>query len=233
MYHFHKNLKRRNIAGYSIIELLIVIAIIGILVTLMYGVLARGKREARDAVRIDSLNTFQAGLNAYFSLHGYYPCGDSNITSSWAGPIYNTDVKGNASVGGTVDSAGSCAGGSGSTTHGFLNGNANGGTASAARCPRGTVGGLVSEGLLSNNCPKDPVNNTVDGKNMGYLYMVDPDQSGYLLATYLEENSELMQNDGGVCSGVYEVNVGLPTGYAVPWATGLGRPGGVSMNGCP
>ncbi len=212
-------LRKRHIAGYSIIELLIVIAIIGILVTLMYSVLARGKREARDAVRIDTMNTFKAGLDAYYSLHGMYPCGDSSIPVAQE-TQYNL-------VGGTADSPGSCPvfppghPELETTQNGFLNGigyTSSGAPRNVPNCTGAAATktvGLYGDGLFQTRCVKDPLEGTA---GYTYLYVADSSRQNYILATHLEEYSDLMVNDGGTCDGAYEI--GSLAGTVIPWWIG-------------
>lgn len=210
--------KQKECHGFTLIELLVVISIISILAAVVTTSLNSIRSKGRDAKRLMELRSFQTGLALYYDKYKVYPCGDSNVDNAWAGPIFFAE--------GTADSASSCSG-SGPNDSGFLNGK---GTELVSNCTGQYQNiGLFTERILPNICPKDPVNALVDGKKMGYSYLVNKSRTGYLLATYLESNNKLMAEDGGVCSGVYEVNIGLPEGYAVPWSLGLGRP----ANGCP
>jgi len=65
-----KNLKSK---GFTIIELLIVIFIIGILATVIYVSLTYMRQKARDAERISDINKIASVLESYYADNGNYP----------------------------------------------------------------------------------------------------------------------------------------------------------------
>ncbi|MFH0890923.1 MAG: type II secretion system protein [Candidatus Liptonbacteria bacterium] len=74
--------------GFTLIEILIVVAIIGILVgTILVG-LAPVQKGGRDARRLSDLRQAQNALELYFNRCGYYPgsvnCGGSAAAADWA-----------------------------------------------------------------------------------------------------------------------------------------------------
>lgn len=75
--------------AFTLIELLIVIAIIGLLSSIVLASLAQARMKARDAKRIADLNQIRVALELYYNDYGYYPqsaCGwDCN------GYYYSTD----------------------------------------------------------------------------------------------------------------------------------------------
>ena len=82
-----KNLRQRRIClwqkkskvqrqGFTLIEILIVVAIIGILASVVLVGLGPLQRQGRDARRISDLKQIQTGLELYFNKVGNYPAGD-------------------------------------------------------------------------------------------------------------------------------------------------------------
>ncbi len=187
--------------GFSLTELLVVVAIIILLVTIVLGALGGNRAKARDAKRLDDMRTFQAALEFYYNKYRSYPCGDSddNIVHYVAAPPGGL---------GTVDGTASCGAG-GPTDHGFLNGNGGG---IATRCaPTAKLAttqnvGLFTESLLPSACIQDPKQTPAGSNpNYSYIYQVSADRQSYLLSTYLESNKAAMIDDGGLCADAYEV----------------------------
>ncbi len=76
------SLKKRN-QGFTIVELLIVIVVIGILALLVITTYSGIQAKARNSKRQSDLKSIQTQLEAFFSQNGYYPSlGDLN-SSSW------------------------------------------------------------------------------------------------------------------------------------------------------
>lgn len=63
----------RNSKGFTLVELLIVIAIIGILATLLLLQLGVGRQKARDARRIVDVNQLRTAVELYFDDNAAYP----------------------------------------------------------------------------------------------------------------------------------------------------------------
>lgn len=59
--------------GFTLMELLIVIAIIGILAAAVLASLDAGKEKSQDSRRVAELKEIQKALNLYFVDHGHYP----------------------------------------------------------------------------------------------------------------------------------------------------------------
>jgi len=59
--------------AFTLIELLIVIAIIVILVGLGTASIRKARIRARDAQRKSDLRTIQSALEVYYNAHGHYP----------------------------------------------------------------------------------------------------------------------------------------------------------------
>lgn len=66
------SLKKRN-QGFTIVELLIVIVVIGILALLVITTYSGIQAKARNSKRQSDVKSLQTQLEAYFSQNGYYP----------------------------------------------------------------------------------------------------------------------------------------------------------------
>lgn len=66
--------------GFTIIELLIVIAVLGTLATIGLITLPGATSHARDTRRMSDLKQYQTTLETYYSSHDEYPSGSGSIT---------------------------------------------------------------------------------------------------------------------------------------------------------
>ncbi|HTB49263.1 MAG TPA: prepilin-type N-terminal cleavage/methylation domain-containing protein [Verrucomicrobiae bacterium] len=99
------SLKKRNLdgKGFTIVELLIVIVVIGILALLVITTYSGIQAKARNAKRQTDIQSLQTQLEAFFSQNGYYPSlGDMN-SASWRG----TNMK-SLDVNALVDPSSNC-----------------------------------------------------------------------------------------------------------------------------
>ena len=76
------SLKKRN-QGFTIVELLIVIVVIGILALLVITTYSGIQAKARNAKRTSDIKSLQTQLEAFFSQNGYYPSNADMNSSSW------------------------------------------------------------------------------------------------------------------------------------------------------
>jgi prepilin-type N-terminal cleavage/methylation domain-containing protein len=91
--------------GFTLIEILIVVAIIAILASVVLVGLGPTQQAGRDARRISDLTETQTGLELYYSACGYYPgsaegstpCGAFAQIQTWA--ALTTSLKGTPSIG--------------------------------------------------------------------------------------------------------------------------------------
>lgn len=67
------SLQRKNEKGFTIIELLIVIVVIGILAALVITTFAGVQRRARNTERETDIKALHSQLEAYYAQQGYYP----------------------------------------------------------------------------------------------------------------------------------------------------------------
>ena len=75
---------RRN-AGFSLVEILVVIAIIGILIPVLYANFGEGREQSRDAERQTTPRTLQSALELYKNEHGRYPEQCPGGLGGWSG----------------------------------------------------------------------------------------------------------------------------------------------------
>lgn len=186
---------KNNRHGFTLIELLVVVSIVALLAGIVLVSLTKARAKARDSQRVQDLKQFVVALNLYYDTHGVYPCGDS------FNPTYNLHADGSAS----------CP---------FLEGNNGSGGDPQVTCTpphqanlqctgvqHGIFGGSAGQRYYPSYWPKDPINNL--SQDRYYLYTAPLDRQSYLLQTVLEETPGMMQNDGGVCTNIYEVGAGL------------------------
>lgn len=76
--------------GFTLIELVVVMAIIAVLAALMVAALSAARRQARNTMRLSDAKTFQIALEMYHSKYGKFPI---NCTTYYGGgmeSIYKT-----------------------------------------------------------------------------------------------------------------------------------------------
>ncbi len=85
------SLKKRNLnsKGFTIVELLIVIVVIGILALLVITTYSGIQAKARNSKRQTDIQSIQTQLEAFFSQNGYYPSLGNLNDSTWL----NTNMK--------------------------------------------------------------------------------------------------------------------------------------------
>ncbi len=73
MTHFSKNFFKKLSPGFTLVELLIVIAIIGLLLTIAVTSLIRVRAQGRDATRATNVQTLLKGLLLFQDTVGLFP----------------------------------------------------------------------------------------------------------------------------------------------------------------
>lgn len=74
--------------GFTIIELLVVVAIIGILAAIILATLASPRDRANDASRLQAVKEIQKALQLYVANNGYFPAGNETALSAALVPTY-------------------------------------------------------------------------------------------------------------------------------------------------
>lgn len=77
------SLKNRRQEGFTIVELLIVIVVIGILAAIVLTTYSGIQAKARNAKRQTDINSVQTQVEAYFASTGHYPSFADLSSSSW------------------------------------------------------------------------------------------------------------------------------------------------------
>ena len=75
-------MNKNNKLGFTLIEILVVVAIIGVLATILTVALGNAREEARDARRVTDINAIQKSLELYFMDHEVYPDGTNLVLGS-------------------------------------------------------------------------------------------------------------------------------------------------------
>ena len=78
-----KNIKEKRNSGFTIVELLIVIVVIGILALLVITTYSGIQAKARNAKRQTDVASIQTQLEAFFSQNGYYPSLTDMNSGTW------------------------------------------------------------------------------------------------------------------------------------------------------
>src|SRR5580698_9295036 len=96
------SLKKKD-QGFTIVELLIVIVVIGILALLVITTYSGIQAKARNAKRQTDIQDLQTQIEAFFSQSGYYPSLTDMNSASWRA----TNMK-SLDAGALVDPSSSC-----------------------------------------------------------------------------------------------------------------------------
>lgn len=81
-----KRLYQNLQAGFTLMEMLIVIGIIGLLSTLGVFSYNTAQRNARDVQRLSDLSAMQKGMESYYAENGVYTCSENLLIQSGALP---------------------------------------------------------------------------------------------------------------------------------------------------
>jgi type II secretion system protein G len=73
---------KANKIGFTLVELLVVVAIIGLLTGVVVISITNVKAKARDAQRVSDINTINTALNMYHNDFNAYPIYDGYITTT-------------------------------------------------------------------------------------------------------------------------------------------------------
>jgi type II secretion system protein G len=90
-------LNKKSVAGFTLIELMVVIAIIGILASIITVSLQSSRAKGRDAKRLSDVRTIQLALEEYYNDNGYYPSSLVGTIAPTYLPTVPCDPNSNAS----------------------------------------------------------------------------------------------------------------------------------------
>lgn len=91
MYFYKKETSQK---GFTLIEMIVVVAIIGILTTIVLAALNQARAKARDADRYADLKQVQLALEIYRDVHGEYPDTGGEWQSICNGDYTNSGADG-------------------------------------------------------------------------------------------------------------------------------------------
>ncbi len=97
----------KKISGFTLIEMVVVIAVIGVLMTIAFRGTAAIQGSARDVKRVKALNDMRAFLEQYYTQNGSYPNHDTDCVPSNAqgSPNRWSDLATDLANAGIVDAA--------------------------------------------------------------------------------------------------------------------------------
>jgi prepilin-type N-terminal cleavage/methylation domain-containing protein len=159
-------LNRNNKSGFTLVELLVVISIIGLLSSFAIVSLNSARMKARDALRKGDMAQLRTALNLYYDDNNAYPkCDDESVwdESNPADPLL-----------GSADDLGKVSG--------------------CYNNELATALGTGPRPIL-NKIPKDPKNptNTPGSDNFFYRYLSRDNGSEYAIIYYLEDSPTVPQ----------------------------------------
>lgn len=196
--------------GFTLIEILVVISIIGFLASMSMYYFNAARVKARDTERVHTLNVFRKALELYYDEHDkYLSINQTSSFTDWTNGFRYREYSG-----------GSC----GSLLAVNINNSSSSGflselypdymSASDWRDPLDPPfivdpGPPIVYGESPFNCryvvPRSEIDPAGDGNGEGFRD--DANVQHYLLHCKLELNPDLMQNDGGFNDNFYEVQI--------------------------
>jgi len=76
------NQSKKNKKGFTLVELLVVVAIIALLASVVLASINTARAKSRDAKRFEDMHNFQDALDLYFNANGSYPIANC-IPDGW------------------------------------------------------------------------------------------------------------------------------------------------------
>lgn len=198
------NMLKKKSKGFTLIELLTVISIITVLSSVAVVGVNSYRTKSRDAKRTADLKKIEEALYVYFNEYGHYPIGKAEIELAGAcgddpyliiqnNPLIIEDI---GPVGDPIDGIKDT-----SASNPWI----------VQLGPYGYPDcSSAGKGYFNTFWIKDPLNSGI----YIYVYAVKKDLSSFELSVPLENNSALMQNDGGNRNDRYELGPGKNTIYS-------------------
>lgn len=97
-----KNKKNYFITGFTLVELLVVIAVFAMLISLVIVSTGQSKEKARDARRESDIKQIQVALGLYNSSLGRFPVCESEVVIEGSADCMSTALGGERAVSGSV-----------------------------------------------------------------------------------------------------------------------------------
>ena len=92
------NIRNKFLTGFTLIEILVVVSIIGFLTTIVLVSLNSAKEKAQETAGIQQLKEVKNAINMFYSDKGYYPGGDISVLEtnlSGGSKIYISEITPN------------------------------------------------------------------------------------------------------------------------------------------
>ncbi|HEU4967123.1 MAG TPA: prepilin-type N-terminal cleavage/methylation domain-containing protein [Candidatus Saccharimonadales bacterium] len=141
--------------GFTIVELLIVIIIIGILATLVIVTFTGIQAKARDSKRQTDLNAVDSHVEAFFAQYGFYP----SLADLQSATFLSTFLKGFDPAALTDPKGGALSATVGGTNYGYV----ASGSDAAGTCSNTTATTITSGVPQDNGCSKFVITADLEG----------------------------------------------------------------------
>jgi general secretion pathway protein G len=98
--HTHVRIGQRRARGFTLVELLLVLVILGILAAIVIPKFSGRTEQAKEAATVTQIGTFKTALDAFEVDNGYYPSGKNGLNDlivqprdaqNWRGPYIQSD----------------------------------------------------------------------------------------------------------------------------------------------
>jgi general secretion pathway protein G len=149
--------------GFTIVELLIVIVVIGILATLVIVTFTGIQQKARNSQRQTDINAVDSHVESFFAQYGFYPS-YKDLTNATFRASYLKGLDPAALVDPKGNSIASSAAASGTYTYSYTPANSGSGT-----CAVNTDTTIASDGTPQDNgCDSFTLSSNLEGQSTAY-----------------------------------------------------------------